>query len=230
MFTLLKHTHFRCSGSGDQLFRHFHKGHHSWLVTEYSHLQTPRLCDANGDSVYTVIRWPLHEVSTVQAHTLRCRVTWPLPKINLLGHQSNSLNEYEVNASSWEEQCMQRRWVGLKELLAALVLRRVKRRMKAACGSAGLLDPVSSRGWHFLAFPTVPISMHSDTIFLPVTSPKLCGLELISEAYMFSWLEQMNEDMGSFKLYCSFQGEGFSLLKRAPHLNVSFWSCVSPVS
>lgn len=41
--------------------------------------------------------------------------------------------------------------------------------------------------------------MHSDTVFLPVTSPKPCGLELVSEA-QGSWLEQTEGDMGAFKL------------------------------
>lgn len=54
----------------------------------------------------------LHEVPTVQAQTLRCIVAWPFPKVNILGHQSNTLSEYRFNASSCEEQCMQRQWVG----------------------------------------------------------------------------------------------------------------------
>lgn len=50
--------------------------------------------------------------------------------------------------------------------------------------SASLLGPDASRVWHFLSCLTGPVSMHSDTIFLPVASLKLCGLELTSEAEM----------------------------------------------
>lgn len=50
--------------------------------------------------------------------------------------------------------------------------------------SASLLGPDASRVWHFLSCLTGPVSMHSDTIFLPVASLKLCGLELTSEVEM----------------------------------------------
>lgn len=50
--------------------------------------------------------------------------------------------------------------------------------------SASLLGPDASRVWRFLSCLTGPVSMHSDTIFLPVASLKLCGLELTSEAEM----------------------------------------------
>lgn len=50
--------------------------------------------------------------------------------------------------------------------------------------SASLLGPDASRAWRFLSCLTGPVSMHSDTIFLPVASLKLCGLELTSEAEM----------------------------------------------
>lgn len=90
--------------------------------------------------------------------------------------------------------------------------------------SASLLGPDASRVWRFLSCLTGPVSMHSDTIFLPVAPPRWCGLELTSE--------QRNKDMGSFQLPCSSPG-GASIsvsLKRALHLNVSSWSRVSPVA
>lgn len=94
-----------------------------------------------------------------------------------------------------------------------------------------LLDPGSSRARHFLSFLTVPISMHNNAIFLPVTSPRLWGLELINEVEMFSWLEWWTS---SFKHYCSLQRGIFHLplTKESTSFEWQLLVCVSlpPIS
>lgn len=67
-----------------------HSGHRALLS-----LPLKTECDANVDSVYNSYLI-LHEVSTVQAQTLRCILTWPFPKINISGQQSNTLNEKKL--------------------------------------------------------------------------------------------------------------------------------------
>lgn len=110
MFILLKYTHSKCNGSGNQIFQHFHTCP-SWLWSQNTPASKHWVwckCRLNVSQFLVTTAWGINSAGP----NIKMHSSWPFPKINTLGYQSNTLNEYQLNASSCEEQCMQRPWVG----------------------------------------------------------------------------------------------------------------------
>lgn len=133
----------------------------------------------------------------MQAQTLRCMLTWLFPKINVLGHQSKTLSEQiqcqllwgavhaQTTGWSWGPAATRTCW----DSRGASGRLRSEDENGNGLQFGGLLDPGSSRVLHFLSFLTVPTSMHSNAIFLPVTSPRLRpGADQWSRGVFLAWM------------------------------------------